>query len=360
MQVTPDWLDNIHPIIVHFPIALLFAAVLLDFFGLINPNKQWLPKAAVLLFVLGTLGLIAAFFSGQFAAGHLPIPKTLLHAVHEHEDWAEKTLWFFGIYTSLRLIVIWWNKQAGRVLSVVIFIIGFSGLFLVYETGEHGGNLVYNHGIGTNPFITQQKRKALENHYKGPDTPTVMKDGGWSWEPSENSPSILNSSFKWITGSPTELNATAEHIGRDTLLKLNAGSSPVMFVLNRPLSNVEVTVRFNADQLNGEFSVVDHVKNANNYEFMTLSQGQLIQGRVSNGNRSVIAKSQVKSKKGFQVLQVVTTSNYIYGKLNGVGIIHTRAGPMPPGDVGLRIVGNGTLQLQFLATKPVSGKERLQ
>lgn len=30
MNLVPEWAPNVHPLIVHFPIALLFAAVLVD------------------------------------------------------------------------------------------------------------------------------------------------------------------------------------------------------------------------------------------------------------------------------------------------------------------------------------------
>lgn len=355
MQITPDWLANIHPIIIHFPIALIFTAVLFDFFGLINSHKEWLNKGAILLFVLGALGLLAAFLSGQYAAAHLSIPKSLYPALKAHSEWAERTLFFFGFYAAFRLIIMWWNKQRSHVISIIVFLIGFAGLFLIYETGVHGGNLVYNHGVGTNPFIIRQKQRMRENHFKGPDTPTVMKNGGWSWEPTVNGPSILESSFDWIIGSAADLRPAMQTTGTDTVLDLKALQKPDMFIFKNPFADAEVTIRYNADKFDGSLSIVYHVLNAGNYQFMTLSKNQLAQGSVTDGNRAVLAKSQVTTKNGFQVMQVVIAGNDIYGKLNKEAIIHTHAASAVAGSVGLRIEGTGTLQLQYMAAMPLVG-----
>jgi uncharacterized membrane protein len=33
MNLVPDWAPNIHPLLVHFPIALLYAAIAVDLVG---------------------------------------------------------------------------------------------------------------------------------------------------------------------------------------------------------------------------------------------------------------------------------------------------------------------------------------
>ncbi len=35
MSLIPEWMSNVHPLIVHFPVALLVIAVLADFLSLI-------------------------------------------------------------------------------------------------------------------------------------------------------------------------------------------------------------------------------------------------------------------------------------------------------------------------------------
>ena len=49
MTFIPDWAPNVHPMLVHFPIALLCVAVLLDAVALAMRKQAGLRLAAVLI-----------------------------------------------------------------------------------------------------------------------------------------------------------------------------------------------------------------------------------------------------------------------------------------------------------------------
>ncbi len=57
---------HIHPMIVHFPIALLIVGFLFDLIGTFV-KKDFYSKAGFYLLILGTLGVVAAYFSGDLA-----------------------------------------------------------------------------------------------------------------------------------------------------------------------------------------------------------------------------------------------------------------------------------------------------
>jgi uncharacterized membrane protein len=63
----PDWIPNIHPLVVHFPIALLVIAVLFDAARIYFKEESWLQKMVLALYATGSAGLIAAFWSGRRA-----------------------------------------------------------------------------------------------------------------------------------------------------------------------------------------------------------------------------------------------------------------------------------------------------
>jgi len=166
MGLLPSWAPNMHPLLIHFPIAFLFAAVLFDFLGLIKRDATWLSKAALLLFVFGALGAIAAVWSGQAAAEGLHqaglLPKSAGADLHEHAELGEDTAWFFGIYAVVRLILTWWGKMSQLSFAVIAFLVGFGGLYLVYETAENGGKMVYDHNLGTQ-MMKEQQMNAKQN-----------------------------------------------------------------------------------------------------------------------------------------------------------------------------------------------------
>ena len=76
-----------HPVFVHFPIALLFAAVGLDIYGYLRKDDRarWAGNAVL---ILGTVGVLFTFITGNFAeiwAARSMIPQDPLK---RHESFA--------------------------------------------------------------------------------------------------------------------------------------------------------------------------------------------------------------------------------------------------------------------------------
>lgn len=145
-------LAKIHPEVVHFPIAFLMGYIFFEILGIIL-KKEFLSKTAHLLLLIGVLGLIAAVLTGNQAkdiAHKLSKEGTSISfsAINRHEDYANITLWFFAALLVLRTMAVIKKKFTG-LIKYSFIILALIGSFLVYETGEHGGTLVYKHGIGT-------------------------------------------------------------------------------------------------------------------------------------------------------------------------------------------------------------------
>ena len=150
-------LGPLHPIHVHFAIAFLVAGVLfrvawLGGHFLLRGRLAFASPAACALLVAGTLAVAAAVQSGKSASGDAEAIPGAHEAVEEHEDWAEWTYRLFVVVSLLEVIglVLKRYEKAGPVLAVS-GAVGLGGLFLVYETAEHGGKVVYGHagGVGT-------------------------------------------------------------------------------------------------------------------------------------------------------------------------------------------------------------------
>lgn len=136
---------HLHAMIVHFPIALIFAGFLSELIALFS-KKEFFRQAAFYLLLLGTAGAIAAYFSGDNASegieeGPLEGPMDL------HEDAALITLWLSIGVAAFRILVQYFklNQSWTRVVNVLAFaaLIGS-----VSYTGYLGGQLVYSHGAG--------------------------------------------------------------------------------------------------------------------------------------------------------------------------------------------------------------------
>lgn len=156
MPPIPSW-DALHPLIIHFPIALLLVAPLFIIAALLvsAPKRQVFMVSALVLMILGTISVYVALSTGE-AAGKLAERTSQINAVLErHEDLAERTRVTFtvltlilaGILTVPRLIK-WEPSRATSAMISVAFLVLYGGAAqLLINTAHHGGLLVHEFGI---------------------------------------------------------------------------------------------------------------------------------------------------------------------------------------------------------------------
>lgn len=137
---------HLHPMIVHFPIALLIVALVADLGGVLL-KREFFSKMGLLLLTLGTAGVIAAYFSGDFAADGLTEAGPLKMAIENHEDAALVTVWLMALTTIVRLALVVSRKYTGMIrwIPVMLFLVGVASMV---RTGYYGGELVFKHAAG--------------------------------------------------------------------------------------------------------------------------------------------------------------------------------------------------------------------
>ena len=141
-------LASLHPQIVHFVIALLFAGVLFRCIAVTGRAAFTGPAAAVLL-LAGTLGAVLAVKSGTDAHGPVERVPGARAAVMEHEEWGERTRNIFLVVAALEIAALIPAAQRWRKgVHVASAVVGLAGAFSLYEAGEHGGELVYAYAGG--------------------------------------------------------------------------------------------------------------------------------------------------------------------------------------------------------------------
>ncbi|MFY9270657.1 MAG: DUF2231 domain-containing protein [Candidatus Manganitrophaceae bacterium] len=134
----------LHPMLVHFPIALLFTSVFFDFLAMITKRDSF-RQSGFWLLILGWAGGLAATLSGSWgedAAEKIGVSET---AIELHESFAIATLVVFAVLLLIR----WWRDVRPSLQKNVVYtVVAVIGLGLLATTGFLGGDLVYRYGAG--------------------------------------------------------------------------------------------------------------------------------------------------------------------------------------------------------------------
>jgi uncharacterized membrane protein len=137
-------MESIHPLVVHFPIALLMTALVLDGLAL-TLKRQQLHRVALWNLSLGTLGAGAAVWTGYQAAAIAKHTFEIHQVMELHRKLGISTLILGGLVVAWRL---WKRDQLGgwaRMLTLLIMLVMIGTL----GYGAHlGGRLVYEFGVG--------------------------------------------------------------------------------------------------------------------------------------------------------------------------------------------------------------------
>jgi uncharacterized membrane protein len=143
-----EFLAQFHPKIIHFPIAFLLIYVLLELIGAIF-KRDFFSKTAHLFLFLGVIAAVAAVLTGGQAEDAFEGWNKTTHAILEaHSTYANITLWFFTALLVIRTFLVL-RKKFNNVFRYIFVILAFVGAYFVYQTGEHGGQMVFMHGVGT-------------------------------------------------------------------------------------------------------------------------------------------------------------------------------------------------------------------
>lgn len=136
--MTPPPLYLLHPVAVHFPIALLTVGWVA---GVLGRRRETAAQAASWLLWAGTVSAWAALGLGLVAAKtapHVPSAWETLN-LHQTLGW-----WTVGLFTVLSL----WRWRLGRKAEGYFLAVWLAACGVLLATGYQGGELVFTHSMG--------------------------------------------------------------------------------------------------------------------------------------------------------------------------------------------------------------------
>ena len=139
-------LQNIHPLVIHFPIGLLMGAALFYFAAWIFKKEDW-AKTGFWVLLLGALSLAVSVGTGLYAEQGVMVAldvrqKLLL----PHKQFMIATA-VISFIVTVWAIVAWPFPKRGRIIFLIL-LLAMIGAMTV--GADFGGRLVYDYNAGGN------------------------------------------------------------------------------------------------------------------------------------------------------------------------------------------------------------------
>lgn len=143
-------LDNLHPLFVHFPIALLSAFFIVNLVAQIFKKEQLHTVASWLLYI-GAFSAIFTVLAGFNAAESVEHGENVHDIMEHHEEVGVSIL-------SLSLGLAAWRIKSGVLKNWLnsVFLLLSALLFgLVVQGADLGGLMVYKYGVAVHPAVAE-------------------------------------------------------------------------------------------------------------------------------------------------------------------------------------------------------------
>ncbi|QSF46298.1 DUF2231 domain-containing protein [Paenibacillus tianjinensis] len=135
--------NHIHPIVVHFPIALIIIGFGYDLV-LALKKRSLNPAGGLWMWMLAAVGAWVAI-----ATGPDDDARGVTSFIEPHEMLATLTAWIVSLIVVWRLLMYWKGKRAFVKVPLVLYLaVSLVSCGLVLGTGYYGGKMVYTDGVG--------------------------------------------------------------------------------------------------------------------------------------------------------------------------------------------------------------------
>lgn len=149
--------ELLHPIISHFPIAMLVSLSFIKLAHLIviKKSENWAKNLKLLSTVLlgiGSFLLLPTLFLGEMATDIIKVNACNLTKIYAHEELAESCLYIFIAAIFIDVLGNIDQLKSKISLQILCFIFILIGNYYLFQTGHTGAELVYEYGTAVSGY----------------------------------------------------------------------------------------------------------------------------------------------------------------------------------------------------------------
>lgn len=358
-------LPNLHPALVHFPIALIPLATLFDLLAAgWARGRDWLARAGTLTWALAALATGATYWAGRQAADSLVGLSPQVQArISSHSDWGLYVLWSVGLIVTVRLTLSRWRPEH-RVSALTGAVLGLGATALVVQAADLGGALVYQHGVAV----------AVE----APAEPPSQASEFTGTEASMPAPGPLErrllrsaeGALEWrpLAGDAGALGVILEPLGETDAVTVGATADAeveglplevegkALLALPQPYGDVQVDAEVDLSAFRGTFGLAHHTVAADRAGMLRVQApgGELALVTLRGESPpKVLDSAERPLPDGTFDLGVYAAGRHLRGMVGGETVLHGHEPALPDGRVGLFFDGEGRVVVRSLTVTPI-------
>lgn len=355
-------LPNLHPALVHFPIACLPLALAFEGAGLALRRQRWLAPAATTLYGIGALGAWLALWAGERAADSLVgVPAAVQPRIGEHSDWAHYALYSLIAVAAVRLAIqLRPQLSEHRGARVGVLILGLAALGVLGKAADLGGALVYQHALAVErpePVTPEAPAAVASTDVSSTPVDSALdrlvsaEDGTLAWRPAPGDAEALGAILSAAPGS--DLGSVRALAPDNEGLRLTI-DRPVTLLLPGTFGDVQVELVLDPLDFEGSIGLVHHYRTEGDRGAFSIStEGTAILDDLRQGDRTLLDQKQTEIPTDPFELAVSASGKHLKGLVDGKTVTHGHIAAGPEGSCGLRLEGTGTLRILQVAVRPL-------
>jgi uncharacterized membrane protein len=353
-------LPNLHPALVHFPIALAAVALLFD--AILFARRRWvsLDASGAFLWALAAAGAGAAYLAGEQAAEEAGLLESAAEvALGKHADAALATLIALCLFALFRVWLAWRDRGADRAASGLLRAFGLVGALaaqgLVAYTGDLGGGLVYRHGIAVSRSGAEVLAAAPQPDALAPATdasaPGFLEDGSFAWSPEAGDVSALGETLEPLGTAAVQV--VREAPGSEGITLATSGRALLAFPGS--WGDARIEARIDVSNFRGSVALgarLDGETSGGLLRFATDGGAALV--ALRQGQEKILDEAERRLPAGEVTVALSVSGRHWKGFLDGRSVVHGHASLPAPGRMALLLDGTGMLRVVSVRITPMN------
>jgi uncharacterized membrane protein len=359
-------LPNLHPALVHFPIAISVVALLFEAAVWIHWYSAPADRSAAALWILAAVGAGAAYAAGRVAADGVGALSAAAEAtLATHADAGLATALTLGVLALLR---IWLARRDGvkardrrDALRIVSLLGALTVQGLVAYTADLGGALVFRHGVAVSE---RSVRAAIPTTATIPTT-TVnsqpesgassrfshLEDGSMVWKPHPGDAAALDEILTPIGATAVRVATTQANTEGLSLLV----SGRTLLVFPYAWEDVQLEALVDATEFDGSLALGARVAGDSTGGFVRIrSDGTTKMVARRAGEEEILDEAHSSLSGGEKTLGLSAVGRHWKGFVDRVTVVHGHSQLPASGRAALLLDGTGTVRLISVRISPVN------